>query len=239
MKKNINKVQKFLLKVILYFKILDESVQNKPDMRNLLGFINQNLYHDYLNISTIMKLRRLDFRDIYGIKSPELMLTRENLIERTMLLVTSYFWIGTELRFWKQYNVGDFKDIKDAEFWHSKALELAIKFLPGDAPLVKHITSSYIKHHSPSSELIPENMEVDSNVKIIRPNLGIFYNKIAPVIRDIPRPSVTLGTLDIKSNWYITKHKSKESINSSVEQNQSSQFQNIILSERISRLESP
>ena len=29
------------------------------DMRNMLGFMNQNLYHDYLNITNIMKLKRL------------------------------------------------------------------------------------------------------------------------------------------------------------------------------------
>lgn len=50
----------------------------------------------------------------------------------------------------------------DAEFWHGKALELAVCFLPGDAPLVKHIVASYQKHHAPSQELIPEDEEVYS-----------------------------------------------------------------------------
>jgi hypothetical protein len=43
-----------------------------------------------------------------------------------------------------------FKETKDPEFWHGKALELAVTFLPSDAPVVKHIVSSYQKHHSPS-----------------------------------------------------------------------------------------
>jgi hypothetical protein len=42
--------------------------KNKIDCRNLLGFMNQNLYHDYLNITNIMKLKRLDFRDVYSIR---------------------------------------------------------------------------------------------------------------------------------------------------------------------------
>jgi hypothetical protein len=149
-------------------------------MRNMLGFLNQNLYHDYLNITNIMKLKRLDFRDVYGVRNPDLILTRENLMERVMLLITSYFCMGTELRFLKQMMVEGFEDSIDSEFWHGKALELAIKFLPGDAPLVKHIVSSYQKHHSPSFEQIPEDQEVESEVKIIRPNDGITYNKLAP-----------------------------------------------------------
>lgn len=64
---------------------------SKVDMRNILGFMNQNLYHDYMNITNIMKLKRLDFRDIYGLKAPDLILTRENLVERMILLVSSYF----------------------------------------------------------------------------------------------------------------------------------------------------
>jgi len=37
------------------------------DMRHLMGYLNQNLYHDYLNITHIMRLKKMDFRDLYGI----------------------------------------------------------------------------------------------------------------------------------------------------------------------------
>lgn len=120
--------------------------------------------------------------------------------------------MGTELRFLKQMQVEGFEESIDSEFWHGKALELAIKFLPGDAPLVKHIVSSYQKHHSPSYEQIPEDEEVDSNVRVIRPSEGITYNKIAPVIRDIPKPSVKLAPLDLPLNDYMEKPKSKKTL---------------------------
>ena len=122
---------------------------NKVDMKNVLGFLNQNLYHEYMNITNIMKLKRLDFRDIYGWRAPDLIFTRENLVERLILLVSSYFWIATELRFLKHMNTEGYKDTNDAEFWHGKAVELAVNFLPSNAPLVKHIVTSYQKHHSP------------------------------------------------------------------------------------------
>jgi hypothetical protein len=156
-----------------------------------------------------MKLKRLDFRDVYGFRNPDLILTRENLMERVMLLITAYFWMGTELRFLKQMMVEGFEDSIDSEFWHGKALELAIRFLPGDAPLVKHIVSSYSKHHSPSLEQIPEDQEVDSEVRIIRPNEGITYNKLAPWIRNIEKPSVKLAPLDLAFNWYSYSSKLK------------------------------
>ena len=126
------------------------SMKDEIDMRNILGFLNQSLYHDYMNITNIMKLKRLDFRDLYGIRCPDLILTRETMIERIILLITSYFCMGTELWFLKQNQADGFSDSKDAEYWHGKAVELAVTFLPSDAPVVKHIVSSYQKHHSPA-----------------------------------------------------------------------------------------
>ena len=119
------------------------------DMRHLMGYLNQNLYHDYLNITHIMRLKKMDFRDLYGIRSPDLMLSRENMIERITLVITSYFCMGTELRFLKVAKEEGFEETKDDELWHGKSLLLAIKLFPGDAPLVRHILTSYQKHHSP------------------------------------------------------------------------------------------
>ena len=73
--------------------------------------------------------------------------------------------MGTELRFIKQTEGAEEEDnTQDAEFWHGKALELAVTFLPSDAPVVKHIVSSYQKHHSPVYEKIPEEEEVESDI---------------------------------------------------------------------------
>lgn len=177
----------------------------KLDMRNFLGFLNQNLYHDYLNITNIMKLKRLDFRDVYSIRSPDLMITRENLIERIMILITSYFCMGTELRFLKQLKLDGFESTLDAEYWHGKALEISVKFLPGDCPLVKHIVASYKKNHSPSTESIPEDSEVSSHVRIIKPLDGIEVQKVSPIIKKIDTPSVKLSPLDLAPNDYLSE----------------------------------
>ena len=194
---------------------LFNALQNKHekiDMRNMLGFLNQNLYHDYLNITNIMKLKRLDFRDVYGIRSSDLMLTRENVIERLMLLITAYFCMGTELRFLRQLRIEGYERPQDAEFWHGKALELAVKFLPGDAPLVKHIVSSYSKHHSPSAENIPEGTEIENKIKIVKPFSGVLSNKACPIIKDLPgndSNGTKLQPLDLEPNDYVTEFLEK------------------------------
>jgi hypothetical protein len=185
-----------------YAQLYKDRDPNKIDMKNVLGFMNQNLYHDYMNITNIMKLKRLDFRDVYGNRSPDLILTRENLVERFILLIASYFCIGTELRFLKQMNTDGF-DTQDAEFWHGKAVELAVNFLPSNAPLVKHIVSSYQKHHSPWNDKIPEDNEVEEDVEIFKAQNGVFNSKLSPVIKKVTQTTIKLTVLDIPINDYL------------------------------------
>lgn len=61
---------------------------------------------------------------------------------------------------------------------------MAMYFLPGDSPLVKHIIQSYNKHHAPSNLAIPEDVEVNNEVKVVKPSLGIHVKKLDPIIQD-------------------------------------------------------
>jgi hypothetical protein len=73
-------------------------------------------------------------------------LSKDSLLEKIVLLTVGYFCVGTELRFLMAS--GKNKSMqKDSEMWHAKALHTSSTFLPGDCPLVSHVTSSYIKHH--------------------------------------------------------------------------------------------
>ena len=165
---------------------LAEAVREEGvNAENLLGFINQKKLNSYLNISNIMRLKKLDFKDIYSMIDLDLMLLRESVLERFMLTITSYFWMGTELRFLRQLKVQGFKDSIEAQFWHGRALEMAIALFPGDSPLVKHIIQSYQKHHAPSSEIIPEDYSISHEVKVAKPNQGVHSNKAYPMIQNV------------------------------------------------------
>lgn len=94
-------------------------------------------------------------------------LSREYVLEKLCFLCVSYFCIGTEFRFLAQLNQtisGVSFARKDSEYWHGKAVELAISFLPSESPLVSHILMSYEKHHSPSNMAIPEDQGQDVKV---------------------------------------------------------------------------
>jgi len=164
---------------------LKEAVKEEGlNAENLLGFINQRKLNSYLNISNIMRLKKLDFKDVYSTVDMDIYLIRESVLERFMFVISSYFCMGTELRFLKQLKVQGFKDSIEAQFWHGRALEMGISLFPGDSPLVKHIIQSYQKHHAPSSEIIPEDYSISHEVKVAKPLLGVHSNKAYPLIQN-------------------------------------------------------
>ena len=81
---------------------------------------------------------------------------------------------------------------EEAEFWHTKSLEIVCKFLPSDCPLVNHILVSYQKHHAPVKTKIIENQEQNSDLEIVKPIDGIEFVKYRPIIRKFDQKQFTL-----------------------------------------------
>jgi hypothetical protein len=108
-----------------------------------------------LNIGNIMQVSPLTVQDLYAYNSVETELTRDSILEKISFLAVSYFCISTELRFIVQLkedpSLDPVQTRKESEFWHGKALELAVTFFPSECPLVTHILTSYQKHHAPSA----------------------------------------------------------------------------------------
>lgn len=76
---------------LIISRIEDITKDEDLNLENLLGFINQKKLHSYLNISNIMRLSKLDFPDLYFTHDLDLLLVRKTLLEKLMLVITSYF----------------------------------------------------------------------------------------------------------------------------------------------------
>ena len=152
--------RKFLpiLQVLISYLIPEEATNNAKTKReirikNLFGFIPCLESVMGLNMGNLMQLTPLSLVDILSEYDVQYEFTRESLLERIGLLVISYFCISTETRF-------STTSLKEAEFFHVKALELACKFLPAECSLTTHIYMTYQKYYSPIHQVI-----VSYNVK--------------------------------------------------------------------------
>lgn len=170
-----------------------------------------------LNIGNVMHLSPLTLQEMNLHLDNSHELTRDAMLEKIILLCISYFCVGTELRFLSGVNTKAKTDTKEAalkkitndakgysksesEKWQAKAVEMACTFLPTDCPLVGHVIMSYQKHHSPVSQVIPEDEELEGELYIIRPLNEIKpdqlnYNQIIiqhskPVKPQSPKPKM-------------------------------------------------
>ena len=79
---------------------LDEvKVKHQPDMKNILGYLNQGEWTQTLSIGSIMQLQPFTLKDMLEQGKNELELTRESFIAKVSFLAVSYFCFSTEIRF--------------------------------------------------------------------------------------------------------------------------------------------
>ena len=175
-------------------KILNKKIE--PDMRIVLGYLNQLELIWNLNIGNLMQIVPVKIEDLLSIPRNETEFNREKFIEKIALLWVAYFWISTEIRFIIQLKEDLNYDEKfkgeESEYWHAKSLEIAWTFLPSDWPLLNHILLSYQKHYSPAQQIIKEDAEHDQNLIIIKPLKGIESCKFMPIIRKIAADNITI-----------------------------------------------
>ena len=123
------------------------SATRNINMRNFHGFCKISEWCSNINISSVMQISPITFQDLISNNEKEYEICRESLLEKISLVLIAYFCISTEKRFISQNENNDLNS-KQAEFWHTKALELAYSFLPPDCPLLNHLYISYQKNYS-------------------------------------------------------------------------------------------
>ena len=90
---------------------------------------------------------------------------------------------------------------------------------------LKHIVTSYQKHHSPWNDKIPEDFEVGNDIELFKAQNGIFSNKYSPVIKKTQKTTIKLVLLDIVPNDYLSdifdekEQDDEKQLNESISQN--------------------
>lgn len=79
-----------------HFHVYDEE---GPDMRHILGFLNQSEWVNTLNIGNIMQLAPIQLEDLVMPRSNESELSRDSFLESVSFIIVGYFCVSTEIRF--------------------------------------------------------------------------------------------------------------------------------------------
>lgn len=144
----------------------------KISVRNNLGLRQQDDWIFNLNIGNVMHLSlmgtdelapiNMENGNVANVSCDEPLtgkdkvetsheLCKDAMLEKIVLISVAYFCIATEMRFLMQKRRGSSQQSsvskKDSEMYHAKALHISSLFLPGDCPLVQHISQSYNKNY--------------------------------------------------------------------------------------------
>jgi hypothetical protein len=180
----------------------------EPDMRIVLGYLNQLEMIANLNIGNIMQIQPVRIEDMLSGPRNETQFNRASFIDKISLICVSYFCISTEIRFIIQLKEDPLYDEKvkgeESEYWHSKSLEIACSFLPSDCPLLNHIHLSYQKHHSPCQQTIQEDTGNEQKLKIVKPLKGIESSKFNPILRRIDARNISITPPEFSPATTIT-----------------------------------
>ncbi len=77
----------------------DPSTNDDIDMRSMFGFLSLGKWSSGINIGSLMQIGPMKMQDLCAANPKEIELSRESIVEKVALLVTSYFCIATESRF--------------------------------------------------------------------------------------------------------------------------------------------
>mmetsp|Transcript_16057 Transcript_16057/g.29428 ORF Transcript_16057/g.29428 Transcript_16057/m.29428 type:complete len:319 (+) Transcript_16057:287-1243(+) len=133
-----------------------ERVAGPVEMRSAVGLKGASEWIESFTISDLMTLQPMSSAEFKSQGNLTTELSKDYVMIKLSLVVTSFFCIATELKSLSQEKAYDGRNPREAEAYHKRALELARSFYPFDCPLRKHIEQTYRQRFFNILQEIPE-----------------------------------------------------------------------------------
>ena len=118
-----------------------------------------------ITIDNILLLSPLNSEDLDLDSDSRYELLRDTILEKIVMLTTSYFCVSREMNFLSK----DKNNKKtNGAYYLYKAIELSFMFLPVSCPVINFFISNYYKKYGQDMVVIPEGKVIEMNVNLIR-----------------------------------------------------------------------
>ena len=128
------------------------STCGKIVQRSSLGVLHFNDWIYSFTINDLFELKPLKFFEIKNAHIYSAELSKDYMLEKVCLLMSTCYLIATESRI-----LEDTDQASQAKSWHSRSVQIGLSLLPLETPLLQHIKSSYDKHYP---ETIPRFIKI-------------------------------------------------------------------------------
>ena len=115
---------------------------HKIIQRTSLGVLHFTDWIYSFTINDLLDIKPLKYFEVKNSETFASEFSKDLMLQKICLLVTSCYLIATESRLLEEDN-----EVKKAKSWHFRAFELGSALLPIETPLLQHVRSSYDKHY--------------------------------------------------------------------------------------------
>lgn len=133
--------------------------------RSSLGVIHYTDWIYSFTINDILDIKPLKYFEVKNSHTFLAEISKDFMLEKICLLLTSCYLIATESRL-----LDDQNEVKKAKGWHSRAVEIGLVMMPLETPLLQHIKTSYEKHYPVVVQKITKVSKSKTPVKESRQN---------------------------------------------------------------------
>ena len=110
--------------------------------RSPLGVLHLTDWIFSFTINDILDIKPLKYFEVKNSHTFQAELSKDFMLEKICLLLTSCYLIATESRLME-----DQAEVKKAKGWHLRAVEIGTVLLPPETPLLQHVKMSFEKHY--------------------------------------------------------------------------------------------
>ena len=115
---------------------------HKIIQRTSLGVLHFTDWIYSFTINDLLDIKPLKYFEVKNSETFASEFSKDLMLQKICLLVTSCYLIATESRLLEEEN-----EVKKAKSWHLRAVDLGSALLPIETPLLQHVKSSFDKHY--------------------------------------------------------------------------------------------
>lgn len=174
--------------------------------RSSLGVVHFTDWIYSFTMNDILDIKPLRFFEIKNTHTFIAEISKDFMLEKICLLLSSCYLIATETRL-----LDDPVEVKKAKKWHLKAVEIGSVLIPLETPLFQHIKASFDKHYPP---VVHVTKVSKSKTPVKAGRIPAGKNKQAPRPKGVQRKVIKDN--EVKTDRSYVKEKLKQKDKSEV-----------------------
>ena len=173
------------------------------------GILKPGDWIQIITIDNILVLSPLNSEDLDLDSDSRYELLRDTILEKIVMLTTSYFCVSREMNFLSK-NKNNKKT--NGAYYLYKAIELSFMFLPVSCPIINFFISNYYKKYGQDMDVIPEGKVVELKVNLIRDEIEENKDSIYFIGLKKINYKIINNHIDNPNDIFVCKNDNKNSV---------------------------